>query len=1360
MPIVSTGQLTVTDVSETPVISLTNTSHQVATDAYGLNGNYFGCNTTVKIYLGNQEVSASWTITATPSSGVTGTLSDRTYSVTAVTEDVGYVDFTATQFGWESLTTRFSITKSRRGEAGQALVILPSTLGFTFVDGVPSPQTQSIAFSAYKNGVVGDVEWQVSEGASLFTDTSAQGSMTGFLFGTPGTVVGDIAYMDVADMYDKNEVVVSATCDGVTASHVVMRLDAYTAEAGATRNEISQGVLASRPAGTAGEFYYATDTREVFQYIDGGWKNTANNTYIDASGKIQGAGASSGTVVDNDKIDIGGINFIKNSTSASFATALSGSPTLTTESITLPDGSSGAAIKVVFGAAGSIRIPNCLRGNDTYSFSTYHRVASGTASFSTDIADRNAATIASTTSWAWHKQEGAVVTNYTAAVYNFLDIATSAATTLYLWHPQMEYGNKATDWMPAIEDLNASIDAAGTTATWSSVSGTGKPADNANNTYVDSSGNIQGVSSGSGLSVSNNTDSVIRAPGGGIYTTKTVTLTGRLKITLPQSWTSTMMRFTVEIYEYSTGYMCTLEVGGYNYNHATSPGWYNVSARVIGGSNVEYPVYFGHDITKCCIWVGNATNETWSYPQVRIRDFFAGYSNYEQAKWERGWAITFDQTNITSGGGTNQYSALVLDTLPGADWAKISGSSKPADGATRNVFQGDWVNGTTYAVGDVVVKDGYSWTCKVSTSSVAPPTYPTTSNANWGLSGEKGDSALAVIMPNDAHTLPASSAGMVSSYTGSGTTIEVMDGSTKLSASSTATTSAFRITSTSVSPASSITVGAITYSGTTATVAAHSAMGNSNDTVQITYNITAYRANGTAVNLTKVQTLTKSKEGAAGQTATSYWLMSSAAAVQKSIAGAYTPTSVTYSIQSATGTSAPAAYAGRFIIATSTDGSTYTDQYTSLANESSKAYTVPASIKTIRVRAYLAGGTATLLDELITTVVSDGATGSSGASAVVAILSNEAHVFPAASDGAVSSYAGSGTKIRVYEGATELAYDGVGTSNSTWKIASSATNITVGTVTDSGSYASVGVHSGVAAGTDTSSITYTLTGKTTAGTAFSITKDQTFTKAKAGSNGSKGDTGAQGPSVIVTTSRAASFTSTDGILDASQTDIVFTATVSGVTSPTYSWTFSGLQTNPTTASTTSTQTITAAQFGNSKSATVTCTVSSTYKDVVTIVRLEKSTAAAGATVGAPAGTYVGGTLAQTVESNASTALSTANAANDAVGNKLDKASSEILSVAITGTTRVAGLKAGDLVWNASGNRTSGKGVAITPSGILGHNGTKSTFAINATTGDATFSGTLNVASGTSGERMEITNSVIKVYDAAGVLRVKLGNLAL
>jgi hypothetical protein len=47
---------------------------------------------------------------------------------------------------------------------------------------------------------------------------------------------------------------------------------------------------------------------------------------------------------------------------------------------------------------------------------------------------------------------------------------------------------------------------------------------------------------------------------------------------------------------------------------------------------------------------------------------------------------------------------------------------------------------------------------------------------------------------------------------------------------------------------------------------------------------------------------------------------------------------------------------------------------------------------------------------------------------------------------------------------------------------------------------------------------------------------------------------------------------------------------------------------------------------------------------------------------------------------------------------------------------------------------------------------------NAEFNDAVFRGSLNVRSGTSGARTEITNSVIKVYDSSGVLRVKIGDL--
>jgi hypothetical protein len=88
-----------------------------------------------------------------------------------------------------------------------------------------------------------------------------------------------------------------------------------------------------------------------------------------------------------------------------------------------------------------------------------------------------------------------------------------------------------------------------------------------------------------------------------------------------------------------------------------------------------------------------------------------------------------------------------------------------------------------------------------------------------------------------------------------------------------------------------------------------------------------------------------------------------------------------------------------------------------------------------------------------------------------------------------------------------------------------------------------------------------------------------------------------------------------------------------------------------------------------------------------------------------------------------------------------------------------GLAAGSLAWDIDGNRTSGAGTAMTSKGFLAHNGTVPTFVVNGITGDASFSGTLNVQSAPTGARLEIKNNVIKVYD--GILstpRVIIGDL--
>jgi hypothetical protein len=126
--------------------------------------------------------------------------------------------------------------------------------------------------------------------------------------------------------------------------------------------------------------------------------------------------------------------------------------------------------------------------------------------------------------------------------------------------------------------------------------------------------------------------------------------------------------------------------------------------------------------------------------------------------------------------------------------------------------------------------------------------------------------------------------------------------------------------------------------------------------------------------------------------------------------------------------------------------------------------------------------------------------GKIGESSVVAVVSNDNHTLPVAEDGTIN-YTGSGSTIRLFEGATELVYDGIGTAAGTWKVVSV---ITTGTatnpaITDSGTYATVAALSGMT--TDTVTITYTITGKKRNGTdSINFTTVRSFSKAKAGAS--------------------------------------------------------------------------------------------------------------------------------------------------------------------------------------------------------------------------------------------------------------------
>ena len=104
---------------ENELTNKSNDSQTVVTDTNGNGGNFIDCSTKVQVYNGAQDVSKVATYTVTKSSGIAGTwdLSTRTYKVSALSTDNGWVDIKVTYNG-NSITRRFTVSKSKQGAQG------------------------------------------------------------------------------------------------------------------------------------------------------------------------------------------------------------------------------------------------------------------------------------------------------------------------------------------------------------------------------------------------------------------------------------------------------------------------------------------------------------------------------------------------------------------------------------------------------------------------------------------------------------------------------------------------------------------------------------------------------------------------------------------------------------------------------------------------------------------------------------------------------------------------------------------------------------------------------------------------------------------------------------------------------------------------------------------------------------------------------------------------------------------------------------------------------------------------------------------------------------------------------------------
>lgn len=236
-----------------------------------------------------------------------------------------------------------------------------------------------------------------------------------------------------------------------------------------------------------------------------------------------------------------------------------------------------------------------------------------------------------------------------------------------------------------------------------------------------------------------------------------------------------------------------------------------------------------------------------------------------------------------------------------------------------------------------------------------------------GPTGAAGKDATTVILTNESHTFAGNTSGAIAGSTS--TSVYGYVGATK----------------------KAVTIGSISGlpTGMTASI-----QDNGTENAMVVFNVTTAMVTeaGTVtipvtvsggITINKLFSYSIAKTGAKGSTGAAgrvYSMMINPIVLALTKTGALSPASVTISSYYRDGTNpVNTAYAGRFIIAESTNGSTFANQYTSSANESSKTYTPSsASIKALRVSLYAAGGTSTLLDQQTVNVVVDGQDGEAG----------------------------------------------------------------------------------------------------------------------------------------------------------------------------------------------------------------------------------------------------------------------------------------------------------------------------------------------------------------------------------------------
>lgn len=154
--------------SRAMIINLDNDYQAITTDYKGEYTTFPECRTTAQVLYGHTDISNDCTYNVQKSSGVVGSWnnSTHTYTVTALTTDVGWVDITANYLNTYSVTKRFDIAKLKGG--------IPGETGAKGETGATGPQGEKGATGPQgpqgEQGIQGP---QGSAGRTYFMETSS-----------------------------------------------------------------------------------------------------------------------------------------------------------------------------------------------------------------------------------------------------------------------------------------------------------------------------------------------------------------------------------------------------------------------------------------------------------------------------------------------------------------------------------------------------------------------------------------------------------------------------------------------------------------------------------------------------------------------------------------------------------------------------------------------------------------------------------------------------------------------------------------------------------------------------------------------------------------------------------------------------------------------------------------------------------------------------------------------------------------------------------------------------------------------------------------------------------------------------------